>query len=382
MRADNKMAASPMPNANMPLVQSYHPTTFLERGVVVPFTTPMLGGARVRPAERGGAELIVSSPSGGRGVYILAWSGVRELCRPTVHDGRLNELVAALTSVTPSSIRRAAREVAAEGLAGREAQAAAAESGDSDHEDVLLCNFLLLIALMEQVEPEAAWAVDPGSGEESVIKARAKRAVARIAPRLGRSAEDISSLLEEIAPAFASIGVGTQAGHARAARALNALRRLREETLSWSQQNRDESGAAADMVARVAEVTISCTETTLGEAHAAASDMVGLLGRWAHQAAAIRALVARPEWLLDGWEQVCLLWQTADTDAVRRSVLAEMALLVPIIPREASDWVGVAVDMEGATRFRRTVSLNEDWRTGSAVFGLIARNEQLRALAA
>jgi len=28
------------------------------------------------------------------------------------------------------------------------------------------------------------------------------------------------------------------------------------------------------------------------------------------------------------------------------------------------------------------VTLNEDWRTGSAVFDLIARNEQLRALAA
>jgi hypothetical protein len=37
--------------------------------------------------------------------------------------------------------------------------------------------------------------------------------------------------------------------------------------------------------------------------------------------------------------------------------------------------------MDHAFRFRRLVSLNEDWRTGSIVFQLIARNEHLRAIA-
>ena len=59
-----------------------------------------------------------------------------------------------------------------------------------------------------------------------------------------------------------------------------------------------------------------------------------------------------------------------------------MALLVPIVPREAADWVGGQIDMDAAIRVRRTVSLNEDWRTGTAVFDMIARNEQLRAMAA
>src|SRR5207253_8622990 len=88
-------------------------------GVAVPFTTPLLTGARARPAQRGRAELIVPNPSGGRGVYVLPWSGVRELCRPTVHDTRLNEMVAALPSVTPSAIRAAARQIAAQGQIGR-----------------------------------------------------------------------------------------------------------------------------------------------------------------------------------------------------------------------------------------------------------------------
>ncbi len=376
------MACSAMSILNMPLVQSYHPTTFLERGVVVPFTTPLLGGARARPGERGGPELLVPSPSGGRGVYILAWSGVRELCRPTVHDSRLNHKVNALASVTPHSIRKAAREVAAEGLAGRDALEAAKTGWDTEREETLLTNFLLLLTLVEQMEPAEGHALGTGSEEKEILEARAKRAIARMAPRVGRPPEIIASMLEDMAPVFAAIGVGRQTAHARCARALDALRRLHAEAMAWSQMHRDESGAQAEMIARVAELTISCTETTLDEAHGLTADMAGMLSRWGTEATSIRKLTARPEWLLDGWEQVCLLWGSSENDAARRAVLAEMALLVPIIPREASDWVGMPIDMDGAMRFRRTVTLNEDWRTGSAVFDLIARNEHLRALAA
>src|ERR1700679_4215228 len=94
---------------NLPLVSSHHPTTFLERGVAVPFTTPMLLGARARPSDRGGIELIVPNPSGARGFYIVPWSGVCRLCRPTVHDPRLYQRIAEREGVTPSSIRVAAQ---------------------------------------------------------------------------------------------------------------------------------------------------------------------------------------------------------------------------------------------------------------------------------
>ena len=103
---------------DLPPLQPYHPTTFLERGVAVPFTTPLLDGTRARPGARADVELIVPNLSGGRGVYILPWSGIREFCRPTVHDARLNQEIAGLRSVTPITIRRAARRVAAAGLAG------------------------------------------------------------------------------------------------------------------------------------------------------------------------------------------------------------------------------------------------------------------------
>jgi hypothetical protein len=61
--------------------------------------------------------------------------------------------------------------------------------------------------------------------------------------------------------------------------------------------------------------------------------------------------------------------------------LVEISGLIPVLPKEASDWSEGKSEVEVAFRFRRLVSLNEDWRTGSAVFQLIARNEHLRALA-
>jgi hypothetical protein len=61
--------------------------------------------------------------------------------------------------------------------------------------------------------------------------------------------------------------------------------------------------------------------------------------------------------------------------------LMEIAMLVPIIPREAKDWTGATEQIDPAMRLRRTVPLNQDWRTGATVFDLIARNEYIRAAA-
>jgi hypothetical protein len=59
-----------------------------------------------------------------------------------------------------------------------------------------------------------------------------------------------------------------------------------------------------------------------------------------------------------------------------------MALMVPVIPREASEWLGLSIDEGERQRLRKVVLSYEDWRTGSLVFELIGRNELIRALAA
>ena len=91
----------------------YRPATFLERGVALPLTTPVLLGARIRPAERAGAELILPNPAGSEGVYILPWPALHDFCAPSLHDRALWERVTALPVLTPATVREAARQVAA-----------------------------------------------------------------------------------------------------------------------------------------------------------------------------------------------------------------------------------------------------------------------------
>lgn len=371
-----------MPEIPTQRLQPYHPTTFLERGVAVPFTTPMLAGARARPMERGGTELIVPNPSGGDGVYVLPWSAVRDLCRPTMHDTQLNELVAELPTITPSGIRIAARSIAVDGLAGRPARTAATEAAAHDQQDKLLTNFLLLLELVKQGEPAGHNGTRPEREQPTLLERRARRVIAHIAPRIGLSTDRIATGLEELAALFSPIGIGGHAAEARLARLLDGLARLHEETRTWAQARLDDSVASAAMVAEVAGFTLTVATHTLTATRKLVDDLPMLLRRWDSGPEALAQRTTRPDWLLDGWEQICLLWNTAETEAMRRAALADIVLMVPVMPREAASWMEdtmIAPDMAGR---RRIVQINEDWRTGITVFDLIARNERMRALAA
>lgn len=365
---------------NLPLVQAHHPTTFLERGVAVPFTTPLLLGARARPSDRGGIELIVPNPSGGRGVYIVPWSGLRQLCQPTVHDTKLYQAIAERHVITPASIRHAARAVAAQGLAGREAAAAATRAEASDLRDRLAANFLLMLATIRQTSPPgtltAALLASPLKLEQ-----QAKESIERIAPRLGRSNEMVFSNVEQLADVLTPIGLEAQEPPARVPRLLAAIVRFYRETTQWGRDHDDNTGSQACLAARIAEVTITCTELTLADARASAEDVLGLLGEWIAAPEELARRLARSEWLVDGWEQICLLWQTATTRAARHEALAEIALLVPILPKEVAAWLSRRVDLDVTHNIPRIVPADTDWRTGLH-YERVARNETLRALAA
>jgi hypothetical protein len=80
----------------------YEPASFLDRGVALPFTTPLLFGARARAAsDHSGLEVIIANPSGGKGVYILPWGAIPQICVPTLHDRRLWRLLRDKKLLTP-----------------------------------------------------------------------------------------------------------------------------------------------------------------------------------------------------------------------------------------------------------------------------------------
>jgi hypothetical protein len=356
-------------------VNGFAPSTFLERGVAVPCTTPQLAGARARPGDRKPLELIVPSPAGGRGVYIMSWDDVPVLYTLTVHDRRLIEAVTKLRGVTPGGIRLMAREVAAEGLAGRGALTAARKAKEDEDLACLKANFDLLLELVRQTEPKELNLVPPAQDNPENLARRGRHAVARVARRLGRSAEAVVEALEQLATIFGNIGIGHDA---RIPTEIAALTRVRGEVAAYAKSHPDDDGSEARMVADVAHLTVHMANAALADARALSGDIAGLLQRWATAPDPLAQFVARPDWLLDGWDRICALWDMAPSVG---STLTEMATLVPVVPREADDWLSHQLKwMDDVPRHhhrRRLVQQLEDWRTGYMIHDVIARNELL-----
>jgi hypothetical protein len=340
----------------------------------------MLLGARARPSDRGGIELIVANPSGGRGIYILPWSGICRLCHPTVHDTRLHQCIVERESITPSSIRAAAQLVAAQGLAGRQAVTAAAAAHTDEMRDRLSTNFLLMVAAIRQTDPTGIIDEMEVVTRHPALQQRAKYSIDGIAPRLGRTAEAVFSDLEQLAGVLTPIGLEQQTPPARVPRLLAAIARFRTAAMLWARDNSDSSGAQATMAATIAGVTITCAENTLADARASTEAITDLLKEWISAPEPVARRLSRTEWLVDGWEQICLLWESTTTTAERRVAMSELAWMVPILPKEVSAWLSRQVDTDVTRSVQRIVSANIDWRTGM-YFNRVARNERLRALA-
>jgi hypothetical protein len=369
-----------LPVSNRSADASHHPATFLERGVAVPFTTPMLLGARARSADRGGIELIVPNPSGGRGVYIRPWASICHLCRPTVYDTLLHRRIAEHHGITPASIRDAALSVAAQGLAGREAAETALAAKADETRDRLATNFLLTVAAVRQTDPGRAIDEAEVTNDHPALRLLAKYSLEQIAPRLGRTPEAVFSDLEQLAAALTPIGLDRQNPPARVPRQLAAIARFRTTAMQWARDNPDDSGAQASLAAKIAGVTGACAEITLADARASTGSLADLLKEWISTPEPVARRLARTEWLVDGWAQICAVWDNATTAATRRAALIELSLMVPILPKEVITWLSGKVDTEVTRDVPKIVLGNIDWRTGM-YFSRIARNEQLHALA-
>ena len=368
---------------NMPLLplQAYRPATFQERGVAVPFTTPILAGTRARNGSRGHVELIVPNPSGGRGYYVLGCNAVRSLCRPTVHDSRLNQLVAGLPQVTPAFVRLAAMEVAASGLAGKPAMDSALASLDRDQQEHVLAKFALLGKLAAQIAPEEfdadAWQRAP----TAELEQQAHEIVVKFAASFGERPEMLSMALGSLAEQLAPLGIAGQASSARIPRLLEHLASLQTGLAEWMQDHsNDVRCELAEMVVAAAQATTAITGTVIAAIQAMIDDAPALLRNLGKMRGRLAELSGRPEWLLDGWDLVCALWRASEGPDQQGAAITEMAQLVPVLPREVAQW-GAANGEARHAAAGDSIRFDRDWRSGTATLQLTARNERLRAMA-
>jgi hypothetical protein len=336
-------------------------------------------GARVRESKRVGVELVVPNPSGGRGVYIVQWPGVRALCTPSVHDTVLFHGISQLKQIDPAAVRNVALDVAIGGYAGRDAMQAAESARGRDRVHRLLTDFLVVAGLVEQVEPTGRPMTRIAERTPDFDR-RADLVLRRIEPSFGCRAGHLLNGLAALGAAFTPIGAAANDQSARIPRTVFGLKETRAELSHWlATDPASDVGGLGKLVTDTMDAAIGHAGTVLAGARDTLADPLALLRRWVIQPDDPLDLAARCDWVVDGWERISLLWKIADTMASRRAALLEMAQLLPVLPREIKDWVDGAVAQVPFDEGCRVVSNNDAWRSGGAAFALIQRNEFLRA---
>lgn len=355
----------------------YEPATFTERGVNVPFTTPILLGARARPQrEREGLEVLIPNPSGGEGVYILPWGAIPEICTPTLHDRRLWHLLRDEAILTPAIVREAAETAALEGHAGRAAMMAVNQARQGREDRAKRINFGLLLGLIKQMEGPNPGRPAPEMDDPRQVAMRGQRAVMACAQRLRMTTEAVAAALEELARAFNGFGMPQDNDLAPSRRMIAELQSLAASLEMWRGDlpAHLESGAAA-LVQQSLQLTLEGSLKAAEQFDALIGDTYAAIEAWQRDRQDILQELSRLDWLLDGWEVIHGIWNAANASD-RSAAIMEMAMLAPILPKEIVGWLGFAPDMAQERRKLRIVRQFEDWRSGR-VIDMIARNENL-----
>ncbi len=293
--------------------------------VHVPFTAPLLAGARGR-RQRGGLEFILPNPSGGRGTYVVSWAQAAGLAGPTLHDTILAKRLHEIAVLAPASVREAARSVAAEGFAGREAAEAAVRAQTKIEAESLRLWAMFLLALIQRSEipvPEQGRILAGlGNAGPGVVTDGFNTG----AVRLGWEPAALSDALDQLSGAYLPV-----AARGRAHRLLGLMNALHPALLAEQTQHAQDASTSPALLARtIGSVShwLGLATAALDEAARALADPVALLGRWRSDPAGALGAARQVEETLDGWDRICLLWLDADTLSARLRLLPEIGLLV------------------------------------------------------
>ncbi len=368
-----------MRNSALPAIEYHQPETFRSRGVAAPFTTPLLAGTRVRAAVNQGIELVVPNPSGGRGIYVMKWPGVRAFCNVSVHDTVLYKQITGLERINPSTIRRAGLYVAQQGYAGRAAAAAAEAAGMRDQTQQTVTQARLLRDLLGQVEPSIGRIAE--LADRAQLQRHATAALHRFAPTLGYSPPQLEGAVTAVAGALGSVGFANDDRAARIPRLIDRLKDTYDSLLDWlTTEPENDIGGLGRTLAAILHAAADAAEAVLNVSRRVLSDPVALLKRWIKTPEDVLAVALRSDQLLDGWEWICLLWLNVSSTPARRAALLQMAQLLPVLPNELNVTATMPALHEAMSQVCRVTSQQDSWRSGSAAFALIQRNETLRAM--
>ena len=320
-----------------------------DAGVHLPFLAPLLGAVRLR-SNPNGLEFVLPNPSGGRGVYVAAWSVVAGFAAPNLHDTLLVGRLSGLDSIGPADVRQAARLVALDGHAGQEAADAARQAQDALDIAALRLRAQLLMSLARQggfVRPEEA------------VSCMDRDGFNMLSARLGWRGPQLAEALQEVSVRYASVavgagqvsgmqgpgmqgpetqGLGTQppmriSGEiernetGRWGRLLSLVQKLRG-SLAEEQFNR--GGIDAALLGRIMTAADHCIRQCallLPEIKAMLANPLPVLDAWRAGSLVASGWLHGLESILDGWDRICLLWFDARSPRLRQLLIPEIAAL-------------------------------------------------------
>ncbi len=344
------------------------PLSFWQRGASVPFTTPVLVNARIRSADFGPfREMVVINPSGGRGFFVLPWSAMPEICAPTLYDRHLWETLSEAEDISPAGIRHEAQRLAAQGLAGRHAAAAARIAQARDQAAQRLLRSTLLDGLISLTETAEEKANGGQLGQAMSPANRGERAILRASVIAEVSLGEFTSDLEALCVALSWVVPETAGEESPLHQVLGGLGRMTQGIARWVKEEEDHGPheMAARFVYRSARQTMECAEKALAATKRMIVEFGRLVPYWKGEKDKVLEHARIPDWVLDGWRTPLELWEAAGPKE-RKAALWDVALIAPVLPREAKILLGKTSDWrETPSRLYQTVHDRADWRSGA-----------------
>ena len=326
------------------------------RSVSLPFTAPALTAMRVRASPSGSLEMLLSNPAGGRGIYVAGWAMLRTFATPSLHDILLAERVIAgqhtPDSLSPASIRLAALAVAQEGHAGRRVAQAAGRAITAEAFGVkrLRAHLLLELAKALGFHGSEFTLKDPWTTQPDGHRSWLAEAPPLLADRLNLtcprrrptdpapwSSSSLADAIRRISAVAWPLGVGPEAAQARLPRVLRLL-----STTIWpnEQRLRDEHGRGIGNLETAIDARVAQVEAALNDNRDLLVDPLGLLAAWRADEAVLLQALEQPDWMLDGWDRLCLL----PSETGEMSALAQMLLYGDdqriSLSRSEAEWIG------------------------------------------
>lgn len=358
---------------------TYAPKSFDERGIAVPFTTPVLSQLRVR-SNKDELEVVIPGFGGASGRYIVRWRDLPDICGMTIHDRRLSEVIAEEGAISPGAIRAAALRVAEAGFAGEDVQAAARAALKADQDAVMLANFALIIELMSAFF---------GSDRSTVMKELAtpegqRRCRDAIAAEARKQQLDHNSFLDDVtrlAGVLVEAGAGVYREHGRLRRSYNNLNAFVIALETYAPDCPSEASGYLRLTLLHATRTRDLARAAFSDIDGRVSGLSLSLRRLSAEASACEQLCHRLAFLLDGWDHAAAAFNDMAGETVSGKVdtLIHIAERLPLLPSNEGAVQPLSPAEERLAR--RHVRALEDWRHGGFDVAMLERIERIQSRA-